>query len=181
MTELEQLKQELQRLTEKVEELEKQEEEHHKSGYPKLSERYYFVGIDYRNGEIRALDATWDNDKNDIYYWDFCHGSTDENKVKWTIEHIGLVNEIKKYTKDFEEGAENWYFYKEPSLGTYTLETWGIRTGETPNEYGYFNSQEEIDKAIEQLDEEYIFKFLFRPRNGDYKAVMDWLAEQEEE
>ena len=180
MSELEQLKQELEKLTKKVKELEKQEEQQ-ENGYPKLGETYYFVSGNYDGAKniARVGKGQWENDEDDLYIWNFCHGSTDKAKVEWTIKHIELVNEIKKYTRPFEYGEQNWYY--ETDVDSNRLISDFCTEYFHSSDYDFFANDNDVEKIIKKFGEKYILKILFKPIDGNYKAVMDWLAEQEEE
>ena len=162
-----------------LEELIEKEKEIKNDGYPEVGETYYFVGFGKFSEIAKVCESEWDNDEADVFYWNFGYGSTDKAKVEWTIKHIELVNEIKKYTRPFKYGDYNWNIYKDSKADDQIgaiVNMWY----QNNSEYDYFVCEEDVDVVFERIGKEYISKFLFKPLDGDYKAVMDWLAEQEE-
>lgn len=168
-----------------LEELIEKEKGNKNDEYPKIGETYYFISMNVIENTVKVCECEWENDKEDIYYWTYRHGSTDKAEVEWTIKHIELVNEIKKYTRPFEEGESNWWFIKEhypkDDIFRTRLDMAWSTYKEPSSDYGFFWCENAAEDIREQFGEEYIFRFLFRPVDGNYKAVMDWLEEQEEE
>ena len=184
MTELEQLKQELEEALEKVKAYEWQEKEkkEEKKEFPNIGQVYYYMEI--RLTTPYVVKEIWHNFPIDISRWVHCYGAYTRAEVEWTIKHISLISEIKKHTRPFSiygEGGNLYLARKGLKGGLAKVEIDQEYWFDFGSEYNYFDNEEEANKIIEEFGEDYILKFLFPPIDGNYKSVMNGATEQEEE
>ncbi|MGY3725002.1 hypothetical protein SAMN05421767_10637 [Granulicatella balaenopterae] len=183
LEELEQLKKRIKQLSEHADRIErelkeKEEQKTTKLERPNVGQDYYFMSV--ASGTVGVMKDTWHGYPIDFARWNYCYGAYNKYHVMWTIEHIKLINEIKKYTRPFIREKENVFFVRDFKNGVEVLNTYWLFDTDFNSFYGYFESENEVNKFRENYTEKYILKFLFKPIDRDYKAVMQWLVEQGE-
>lgn len=174
MTELEQLKQELERLTGIVAELENENKEEKR--YPKVGQDYYYCHYSWSEKTTVVERDTWKGYNVDYFRWQHLYGSLSRYETAWEIEHAKLISKIKDCTSPYDYKAPKYRFAKRfISEDETTLELEYNGRTDYNSEYGYFATEIEGCKFIERFGKEYILNFLFRPIDGNYELVISWL------
>lgn len=166
MTELEKLKanveeikneylKQLEEIKEKIEELEQetQEDETDNRWKPKMGEDCWSVDVD---GWVCRHE--WGNDGFGIGLFNHTDIFHAREQAEFDSERKRIRRELMKYGKNFDPSARNWTFdynYQDKTFGY-----WGLKHRCYPFVI-YFESEEMAKKAIEEVGEDRIKKYLF--------------------
>lgn len=142
----------LEELKSKIEEL-KQEYESDNRWKPKLGEDYWWVDVD---GEL--YKDKWDNGEFDNNLFNHTDIFPTEEQAEFDRERKRIRRELMKYSKEFESGGDNWTIRYDHNYGIFI--TYYIRYIQVPFTI-YFESKEITRKAIKEVGEDRIKKYLF--------------------
>lgn len=146
----------LEEIKAKIEELkqETQESESDNRWKPKVGKDYWTVDVDgwvYRN---KWNNGNFDNDAfnhTDIF--------PTEEQAEFDRERKRIRRELMKYSKEFESGGDNWTLRYDHNYDIFI--TYYARYIQVPFTI-YFESKEITRKAIKEVGEDRIKKYLFR-------------------
>lgn len=143
----------LEEIKEKIEALESEEETDNR-WKPKVGEDYWWVDV---NGEL--YKDKWGNDEFDNNIFNHTDIFPTKEQAEFDRERKRIRRELMKYGKDFYPGHDNWAFnynYRDRIIGY-----WNSKFSCHPFTI-YFESEEMAKKAVEEVGEDRIKKYLFR-------------------
>lgn len=143
----------LEELKAKIEELYGSEEETDNRWKPNVGEDYWRVSA---GGDV--YKAEWDNDKFDNNLFNHTDIFPAEEQAEFDRESKRIRRELMKYGKNFVPGHDNWAFnynYRDRIIGY-----WNSKYSCHPFAI-YFESEEMAKKAVEEVGEDRIKKYLF--------------------
>lgn len=163
MTKLEELKAEieevknqylkqLEEIKAKIEELE-QEDETDNRWKPKVGEECWRVSV---GGDVYNLE--WENDEFDNNVFNHTDIFPSEEQAEFERERKRIRRELMKYGKNFVPNQYNWaiyYNYRDKAIG-YWFSTLCFHPFDI-----YFESEEMAEKAVEEVGEDRIKRYLF--------------------
>lgn len=142
----------LEELKSKIEEL-KQEYESDNRWKPKLGEDYWWVDVD---GEL--YKNKWDNGEFDNNLFNHTDIFLTQEQAEFDGERKRIRRELMRYSKPFIPGERNWSFNYNGLNGV-------IRYWKSIYGYDqfclYFRSEEMVKKAVKEVGEDRIKKYLF--------------------
>lgn len=156
MTKLEELKADIEEIKAKIEELEQEyesEDETDNRWKPKVGEECWRVSV---GGDVYKLE--WDNDHFDDNIFNHTDLFPTEEQAIFDKERKRIRRELMKYGKNFVPGHDNWAFnynYRDRIIGY-----WNSKYSCHPFAI-YFESEEMAKKAIKEVGEDRIKKYLF--------------------
>ncbi|MHB0809282.1 MAG: hypothetical protein ACYCDV_07945 [Facklamia hominis] len=153
MTELEELKQQVSYILKRINELETQGDETDNRWKPKVGEEYWWIDV---NGEL--YKDKWGNDEFDNNIFNHTDIFPTEEQAIFDRERKRIRRELMKYGKNFVPSHDNWAFnynYRYRIIGY-----WNSKYSCHPFAI-YFESEEMAKKAIKEVGEDRIKKYLF--------------------
>ena len=144
----------LEELKAKIEELYGSEDETDNRWKPEVGEECWRVSV---GGDVYRLE--WDNDHFDDNVFNHTDIFPTEEQAIFDRESKRIRRELMKYGKDFDLGHDNWAFnynYRDK-----IIEYWNSKYSCLPFAI-YFESKEMAEKAVEEVGEDRIKKYLFR-------------------
>ena len=148
--------QKLEEIKAKIEELKQEyelEEETDNRWIPKIGEKYWWVSV---GGDV--YKAEWDNDGFDNNVFNHTDIFPTEEQAIFDRERKRIRRTLMKYGKNFVPGHDNWAFnynYRDRIIGY-----WNSKFSCHPFTI-YFESEEMAKKAVEEVGEDRIKKYLF--------------------
>lgn len=143
----------LEELKAKIEELYGSEEETDNRWKPEVGEDFWRVSA---GGDV--YKAEWDNDGFDNNVFNHTDIFPTEEQAIFDRERKRIRRELMKYGKEFESGGDNWTLRYDHNYDIFI--TYYIRYIQVPFTI-YFESKEITRKAIKEVGEDRIKKYLF--------------------
>ena len=146
------LQEELKALKERIAELEEQEKQERE--FPKKDDDYWFID---ERGEV--LIESWDVLGSEIDMLEIGNIYKTEEQAEFAVEKLKVEAELRKFSVPFKHGGDNYTFNYNHENGKIV----NLYASEGYQDFGalYFESNEELNKAIESVGKDRIKKYIF--------------------
>ena len=144
-------------LLNRIEELEKEllelkEQVKEQQGFPQSGERYW-----YSNGGGMVNSCFWKSEQFDLNRYRIGNMFKTEKQAEFAVEKLKVEAELRKFSRPFILGEENWYLNMIRSKDiTIAYDHYNIHQGTV-----YFKSKDKVKEVIEIIGEERIKKYIF--------------------
>lgn len=144
-------------LLNRIEELEKEllelkEQVKEQQEFPQSGERYW-----YNNGGGMVNSCFWKSEQLDLNRYRIGNMFKTEKEAEFAIEKLKVEAELRKFSRPFILGEENWYLNMVRSKDiTIAYDHYNIHQGTV-----YFKSKDKVKEVIESVGEERIKKYIF--------------------
>ena len=144
-------------LLNRIEELEKEllelkEQVKEQQGFPQIGERYW-----YSNGGGMVNSCFWKSEQFDLNRYRIGNMFKTEKQAEFAVEKLKVEAELRKFSRPFILGEENWYLNMIRSKDiTIAYDHYNIHQGTV-----YFKSKDKVKEVIEIIGEERIKKYIF--------------------
>ena len=144
------LQEELKALKQRIAELEEQVEQ--EKEFPQVEDDYWYV-----NGDAETMLAVWYGDDYDKGRLSIDNVFKTRNQVEFAAEKLRVEAELRKFSRPFIEGEDNWYM----ALGD-AFETYYMNDSIDPIQgVIYFDSLKRAHQATDEIGAERIKKYIF--------------------
>lgn len=120
--------------------------------FPQSGERYW-----YSNGGGMVNSCFWKSEQFDLNRYRIGNMFKTEKEAEFAVEKLKVEAELRKYSRPFILGEENWYLNTLSRKDiTIAYDYYSIRQGTV-----YFKSKDKVKEVIESVGEERIKKYIF--------------------
>ena len=146
------LQEELEALKERIAELEEQKKI--ECGFPQNNDKYWYV-----DDEGSVLSTFYDNHYIDRFHQTIGNFFQTEQQAEFAVEKLKIKTELRKFSKPFEHGGDNYTFNYHHDEGKIVH----VHASESYEDLGalYFESKEKAQQAIKAVGGERIKKYIF--------------------
>ena len=143
----------IEQLEKELEELKKLEKEKVKQFNPKIGDEYWFV-----NTVGGTSLAEWEHDDFDKDVYDIGNTYRTKEEAEFVVEKIRTETELRKFSKPFEWGGNNYHILSDMNDSSLTIGNMGFYRSQGTI---YFESEEKAEEAIRMVGEKRIEKYIF--------------------
>lgn len=120
---------------------------------PKFNEQYWIIDTE---GDV--ICDVWQDSILELDRLDIGNVFRTETEAEYEVDRRMILNKLKKYSCEFRTDLENYYMYLDCKTNNlcYAFRVSRLQQGEV-----YFESEEMVRKAIKELGENDIKKYLF--------------------
>ena len=120
--------------------------------FPQSGERYW-----YSNGGGMVNSCFWKSEQFDLNRYRIGNMFKTEKQAEFAVEKLKVEAELRKFSRPFILGEENWYLNMIRSKDiTIAYDHYNIHQGTV-----YFKSKDKVKEVIEIIGEERIKKYIF--------------------
>ena len=120
--------------------------------FPQSGERYW-----YSNGGGMVNSCFWKSEQFDLNRYRIGNMFKTEKEAEFAVEKLKVETELRKLSRPFILGEENWYLDMVRSKDiTIAYDHYNIHQGTV-----YFKSKDKVKEVIESVGEERIKKYIF--------------------
>ena len=143
----------IEQLEKELAELKKLEKEKVKQFNPKIGDEYWFV-----NTVGGTSLAEWEHDDFDKDVYDIGNTYRTKEEAEFVVEKIRTETELRKFSKPFEWGGNNYHILSDMNDSSLTIGNMGFYRSQGTI---YFESEEKAEEAIRMVGEKRIEKYIF--------------------
>lgn len=149
MTKLQKIEQQLQNLQAEIEKL-KQAEQNGNQWVPEGGDKYFFIEVD---GTV-YVDTWWGNSI-DVNKLSIGNVFKTKEEVKFEVERLKVIAELKKYSSEFVHGGDNCQITFDYEDGKVLY----LSNGEIKSSTLYFPSEATARQAVQEVGEDRVKKY----------------------
>ena len=143
----------IEQLEKELAELKKLEKEKVKQFNPKIGDEYWFI-----NTVGGTSLSEWEHDDFDKDVYDIGNTYRTKEEAEFVVEKIRTEAELRKFSKPFEWGGNNYYILSDMNDSSLTIGNMGFYRSQGTV---YFESEEKAQEAIRAVGERRIRKYIF--------------------
>ena len=143
----------IEQLEKELEELKKLEKERQVQFNPTIGDEYWFV-----NTVGGTSLAEWEHDDFDKDVYDIGNTYRTKEEAEFVVEKIRTEAELRKFSKPFEWGGNNYHILSDMNDSSLTIGNMGFYRSQGAI---YFESEEKAQEAIRMVGEKRIEKYIF--------------------
>ena len=143
----------IKQLEKELAELKELEKERLVQYQPTIADEYWFIN---GNGEVESFDWSWDRFDKGAYGIGNTYRTKEE--AEFVVEKIRTEAELRKFSKPFERGGNNYHILSDVYENDLTIGNMGFYRSQGTI---YFESEEKAEEAIRMVGKKRIEKYIF--------------------